>query len=158
MKNLIALVSGLIFGLGLIISGMADPAKVQNFLDPFGTWDPSLIFVMGGAIAITMPGFWLVIRRPHPFFDNVFHLPTYKTIDARLISGSAIFGVGWGFSGFCPGPAVTALPIAANGTLVFVVTMIIGMFLANYFGNLVDRLDSHADDGRKCGAGTWDQP
>ena len=144
MRFLTTLFAGLLFGTGLILSGMANPKKVQNFLDIFGSWDPSLAFVMGGAIAITMPGFWLVIRRPHPFFDNVFHLPTYKTIDARLISGSAIFGVGWGFSGFCPGPAVTALPIAANGTLVFVVTMIIGMFLAKYFGNLVDRLDAHA--------------
>jgi uncharacterized membrane protein YedE/YeeE len=144
MKNLITLIAGLIFGLGLIISGMADPAKVQNFLDFFGTWDPSLIFVMGGAIAVTMPGFWLVARRPQPIFDSEFHLPELQLIDVRLISGAAIFGLGWGLGGFCPGPAVTALPIATNGTLVFVATMLFGMLLAKYFGNWVDGRYSYA--------------
>ena len=132
MKNLVTLISGLLFGFGLLLSGMADPAKVQNFLDLFGTWDPSLALVMGGAIAVTMPGFWLVTRRSKPFFNDVFHLPTRTDFDARLITGAAIFGVGWGLGGFCPGPAMTALPLAAEGTLIFVATMLTGMAASKY--------------------------
>ena len=139
MKNLLTLISGLLFGFGLLLSGMANPAKVQNFLDLFGTWDPSLAFVMGGAIAVTMPGFWLVIRRNKPFFNDVFHLPSRTDLDARLITGAAIFGVGWGLGGFCPGPAVTALPLAAEGTLIFVVTMLTGMAASKY---VLQRRDS----------------
>ena len=111
---------------------MANPAKVQNFLDLFGTWDPSLALVMGGAIAVTMPGFWLVTRRSKPFFNDVFHLPTRTDFDARLITGAAIFGVGWGLGGFCPGPAMTALPLAAEGTLIFIATMLTGMAASKY--------------------------
>ena len=132
MKNLVTLLSGLMFGFGLLLSGMANPAKVQNFLDLFGTWDPSLAFVMGGAIAVTMPGFWLVTRRCKPFFNDVFHLPTRTDFDARLITGAAIFGLGWGLGGFCPGPAMTALPLAAEGTLIFVATMLTGMAASKY--------------------------
>ena len=139
MKNLLTLISGLLFGFGLLLSGMADPAKVQNFLDLFGTWDPSLAFVMGGAIAVTMPGFWLVIRRNKPFFNDVFHLPSRTDLDARLITGAAIFGVGWGLGGFCPGPAITALPLAAEGTLIFVATMLTGMAASKY---VLQRRDS----------------
>ena len=139
MKNLLTLISGLLFGFGLLLSGMADPAKVQNFLDLFGTWDPSLAFVMGGAIAVTMPGFWLVIRRNKPFFNEVFHLPSRTDLDARLITGAAIFGVGWGLGGFCPGPAITALPLAAEGTLIFVATMLTGMAASKY---VLQRRDS----------------
>jgi uncharacterized membrane protein YedE/YeeE len=139
MKNLLTLISGLLFGFGLLLSGMANPAKVQNFLDLFGTWDPSLAFVMGGAIAVTMPGFWLVIRRNKPFFNDVFHLPSRTDLDARLITGAAIFGVGWGLGGFCPGPAMTALPLAAEGTLIFVATMLTGMAASKY---VLQRRDS----------------
>ena len=139
MKNFLTLISGLLFGFGLLLSGMADPAKVQNFLDLFGTWDPSLAFVMGGAIAVTMPGFWLVIRRNRPFFNDVFHLPSRTDLDARLITGAAIFGVGWGLGGFCPGPAITALPLAAEGTLIFVATMLTGMAASKY---VLQRRDS----------------
>ena len=139
MKNLLTLISGLLFGCGLLLSGMADPAKVQNFLDLFGTWDPSLAFVMGGAIAVTMPGFWLVIRRNKPFFNDVFHLPSRTDLDARLITGAAIFGVGWGLGGFCPGPAITALPLAAEGTLIFVATMLTGMAASKYVLQRRDR-------------------
>ena len=139
MKNLLTLISGLLFGFGLLLSGMADPAKVQNFLDLFGTWDPSLAFVMGGAIAVTMPGFWLVIRRNKPFFNDVFHLPSRTDLDARLITGAAIFGVGWGLGGFCPGPAITALPLGAEGTLIFVTTMLTGMAASKY---VLQRRDS----------------
>jgi len=130
MKSLFALIAGLVFGLGLIISGMANPAKVQNFLDLFGTWDPSLAFVMGGAIAVTMPGYWLVRQRQKPFFSDTFDLPNKTDFGLRLIAGAAIFGIGWGLGGFCPGPALTALPLAAPGTLIFVPAMLAGMWAA----------------------------
>ena len=130
MRILSTLIAGLFFGTGLILSGMANPVKVQNFLDFFGSWDPSLALVMGGAILVTMPGFWLVQKRKTPFFNNVFHLPTKTDFDFRLLAGATIFGVGWGLGGFCPGPAVTSLPLAAKGTLVFVPAMLIGMAAA----------------------------
>jgi hypothetical protein len=139
MKQLFALLSGLVFGLGLILSGMADPAKVLNFLDVFGTWDPSLAFVMGGAVAVTAPGFALLTRnRRTPFFDTKFRIPTRNDLDPKLLTGAAIFGIGWGLGGFCPGPALTALPIAATGTLIFVPFMLIGMWLARHAGGFTD--------------------
>ena len=134
MKSVMSLFTGLVFGLGLIISGMANPAKVQNFLDLFGTWDPSLAFVMGGAIAVTLPGFKVVLNRPAPILEDVFRLPTRTDIDGRLIGGAAVFGIGWGLGGFCPGPAITGLPLLASGTLVFVPMMLVGMWLANRVG------------------------
>ena len=122
---------GLVFGLGLVIAGMSDPAKVLNFLDlgaiPTGGWDPSLAFVMGGAIAVTFAGFRLVLRRKQPIFGGTFHLPTATDIDARIIAGPALFGVGWGLAGFCPGPALTAL--------IFVVAMLVGMGGARWLAN-----------------------
>lgn len=120
-----ALVAGLIFGLGLILSGMVDPAKVQNFLDLAGTWDPSLAFVMAGAIAVAAPGFWLVRRRSAPLAGKTFHVPPADApIDRKLVIGSAVFGIGWGLAGFCPGPALVSLPLAAPGTIVFAAAMI----------------------------------
>jgi uncharacterized membrane protein YedE/YeeE len=140
MKQLFSLLSGLLFGLGLIVSGMADPAKVLNFLDLFGTWDPSLAFVMGGAILVTAPGFALVTRRREgPLFDSRFQLPTRTDLDPRLLTGAAIFGLGWGLGGFCPGPALTALPMAAAGTLIFVPFMLGGMYLARHTPDLAPR-------------------
>lgn len=137
MKQLFALLSGLVFGIGLILGGMSDPAKVLNFLDIFGAWDPSLAFVMGGAIAVTAPGFALLTRmRSTPFFDGKFRIPTRSDLDPKLLSGAAIFGVGWGLGGFCPGPALTALPMAATGTLIFVPFMLIGMWLARHVDSL----------------------
>jgi uncharacterized membrane protein YedE/YeeE len=120
-----ALVSGLLFGLGLILSGMVDPAKVLNFLDVAGTWDPSLAFVMAGAIGVAAPGFWLVRRRTAPLADVAFHVPPADApIDRKLVIGAAVFGVGWGLAGFCPGPALVSLPLAAPGTLAFVAAMV----------------------------------
>ena len=142
MKFISTLLAGILFGTGLIISGMANPAKVQNFLDIFGRWDPSLAFVMGGAIAVTMPGFWWVQKRATPFFSDAFHLPQRSDYDAHLVVGAGIFGVGWGVGGFCPGPAITALPIAASGTLVFVPAMLIGMAIAKFVALRVWRASS----------------
>ncbi|MAN59706.1 YeeE/YedE family protein [Roseovarius nubinhibens] len=137
MKQIFALLSGLLFGLGLIVSGMADPAKVLNFLDLFGNWDPSLAFVMGGAIAVTAPGFALLFaNRQTPYFDQKFRLPTRSDLEPKLITGAALFGIGWGLGGFCPGPALTALPLAASGTLIFVPAMLIGMWAARHTPDL----------------------
>ena len=124
--------AGLVFGLGLLISGMADPAKVQNFLDLAGSFDPSLIFVMAGAVAVTLVGYRLVLRSSKPLLAERFLLPTAKDIDARLVGGAALFGIGWGLSGFCPGPAITSLPLLAKGTLIFVPAMLAGIVLARF--------------------------
>ncbi|SFV38147.1 YeeE/YedE family protein [Hyphomicrobium facile] len=131
MSLVVNLAAGLIFGIGLVISGMANPAKVLNFLDVAGSWDPSLAFVMLGAIAVTATGYHFVLRRPKPLLDSGFHLPVQNNIDRPLVIGSAIFGLGWGLFGFCPGPAVTSLGLAATGTLVFVPTMLIGIVAAS---------------------------
>lgn len=126
------LVAGLIFGLGLIISGMADPAKVLNFLDVFGSWDPSLAFVMGAAVIVTGAGYRMAFLSPKPLFDDTFHMPLAKAVDTPLLVGAALFGLGWGLSGFCPGPALTSLALAADGTLVFVPAMVIGLWAARF--------------------------
>ncbi|HEX9753906.1 MAG TPA: DUF6691 family protein [Methyloceanibacter sp.] len=130
MREAVNLLAGLIFGLGLLISGMANPAKVQNFLDLAGAFDPSLLFVMAGAVVVTLVGYRLVLRAPKPVLTERFHLPAVKDIDARLVGGAALFGVGWGLSGFCPGPAITSLALLAKGTLVFVPAMLAGIALA----------------------------
>jgi uncharacterized membrane protein YedE/YeeE len=127
MAIIINIAAGLLFGVGLIISGMADPAKVLNFLDVTGTWDPSLAFVMGGAIAVALPGYWLVFRRSKPLLADRFSLPPETAVDPRLVAGAAIFGIGWGLAGFCPGPAIVALALGAVGTLAFVPAMLLGI-------------------------------
>ena len=109
MKLIFALFTGLVFGVGSAISGMMNPAKVFNFFDIAGTWDPSLAFVMGGAVVVTFIGYRLVWRRNAPLFGGGFQTPNNSTIDARLVGGSAIFGIGWGIAGFCPGAAIPAL-------------------------------------------------
>ena len=128
MSFVINVALGLLFGVGLVISGMADPAKVLNFLDLFGTWDPSLAFVMGGAVLVAFIGYRLVLTRDKPVIGGTFHLPTRNDIDAQVIAGPAIFGIGWGLGGFCPGPALTALGLGATGTLAFLPAMILGMW------------------------------
>ncbi len=125
-----ALLSGLVFGTGLVISGMSNPAKVLNFLDVAGTWDPSLAFVMAGAVLLTSIGYRLVLKLPAPRFSASFVVPTRRDIDTPLVAGAAIFGLGWGLGGFCPGPAWTALPLGDAGTLAFVPAMLAGMWLA----------------------------
>lgn len=120
-----ALAAGLVFGLGLILSGMVNPAKVLNFLDVAGTWDPSLAFVMAGAIAVAAPGFWLIRRRAAPLAETRFHVPPPDAPpDRRLLAGAAVFGIGWGLAGFCPGPALVSLPLGAPGTVAFVAAMV----------------------------------
>ncbi len=136
MPVLLQFAIGLIFGLGLLLSGMSNPAKVLNFLDlggiGAGTWDPSLAFVMAGAVAVTFAGFNFVLKRSQPLFSETFHLPTKSEIDRRIILGPAIFGVGWGLAGFCPGPALTALGFASKAAVLFVAAMLSGMVLARW--------------------------
>ena len=130
MRSLLGFASGLIFGLGLILGGMTDPAKVLNFLDLFGTFDPSLAFVMGGAMLTTFVGYRLAWRRKTPLLLPTFQIPTRKDIDAELVTGAALFGIGWGIGGFCPGPAWTALPLLTPGILAFLPAMLVGMGIA----------------------------
>lgn len=130
MSILVNLGLGLLFGVGLVVSGMSNPAKVLNFLDLAGSFDPSLAFVMGGAVIVAFFGFRLALSRPAPLIEPGFHLPTRTDIDSRLIVGPALFGIGWGLGGFCPGPALTGLGLGAPGTLVFVPAMFAGMWAA----------------------------
>lgn len=130
MSVVVNLLLGLLFGIGLVVSGMADPAKVLNFLDLAGTWDPSLLFVMGGAAVTTFIGYRLVLRRQRPVLAENFQLPSRREIDGRLVLGAGLFGIGWGLGGFCPGPALTAVGLGAMGTLWFVPAMFVGMLVA----------------------------
>jgi uncharacterized membrane protein YedE/YeeE len=126
MRVLIALAAGTLFGIGLVTADMTNPARVQAFLDPFGAWDPTLAFVMGGAM-LPMIGAWALSRRIRPLLAASFP-PLATAIDVRLIGGSAMFGAGWGLSGFCPGPALAALSFGGVGVLTFTGAMIVGMF------------------------------
>lgn len=130
MINAFALLAGLIFGIGLIISGMADPAKVLGFLDLAGEWDPSLLLVMGGAMLVAFPAFAFARKRSHSLVGAPMALPTASRIDRRLIIGSALFGAGWGVAGFCPGPALVALGMALPQAAVFCAAMLVAMLVA----------------------------
>ena len=131
--SLIALVAGVLFGLGLAVSGMFDPAKVLGFLDiaavASGGWDPSLAFVMAGGLAVTLPAFQVARRWRQPVVAAEFQTPRAKGLDARLLLGALLFGIGWGLVGYCPGPALAALAFAVPGTIVFVLAMAAGMLL-----------------------------
>lgn len=129
MRRLTEFVVGLIFGIGLIISGMTNPAKVIGFLDLAGLWDPSLAFVMGGAILVGVVAFAFAKRRAVSFFGDALHWPTSSAIDRRLIIGSLIFGAGWGLAGFCPGPAMVSFSAGVPKTIAFVAAMLVGMAL-----------------------------
>jgi uncharacterized protein len=136
MRSFFGFLTGLVFGIGLVISGMANPAKVLNFLDVAGAWDPSLAFVMAGAAAVTFIGYRVVSRQSGPVLDDSFDTPDRTTIDRPLVAGAAIFGIGWGIGGYCPGPALTALPLLAPGTLIFVPAMLLGLWLGGRAKNL----------------------
>lgn len=129
-KVLSAGAAGLLFGLGLTISGMLDPARVLGFLDIVGgTWDPTLVFVLAGAVGVTAIGYGLVTRRAAPVFGERFELPPTREIDARLIGGAAMFGVGWGLVGYCPGPAIASIGFAGTSAAIFCLAMVGGMIL-----------------------------
>jgi uncharacterized membrane protein YedE/YeeE len=138
-RILVALFAGTLFGVGLAVSGMVNPAKVIGFLDIAGEWDPTLIFVMGGALLVTIPAFRMILNRPRPLLADGFALPTRSALDARLVGGSALFGVGWGLSGFCPGPAVVAMVTGLVPVFAFVAAMVAGMVLYAWVFERPDR-------------------
>ena len=129
MTAVAALVAGLLFGAGLALSGMLDPVRVLGFLDVAGAWDPSLAFVLGGAVTVSAVGAFMARRTKTPVLARSFDIPTGRRIDARLVLGSALFGIGWGLAGFCPGPAVAALSLLMPKALAFVAAMVAGMWL-----------------------------
>lgn len=127
MQAVVSLIAGVLFGLGMMVSGMVDPAKVIGFLDIAGEWDPSLAFVMGGALAVFMPFYWLVIRRRStPTCAADFKLSTNTTVDKKLIAGASLFGLGWGMAGICPGPALTSLSGGQLPIVIFTLSMLVG--------------------------------
>lgn len=137
MKNLVASIAGLLFALGLVVSGMTQPSKVIGFLDITGKWDPSLAFVMGGALLVTIVAFATTPRAGNrPWFAKEFELPTRKDVDMKLVGGAALFGIGWGVAGYCPGPAFASLYAGGMDIVVFMAALMAGMYLAT-------RLDKH---------------
>ena len=130
MKLFYAITTGLIFGVGIAVSGMMDPAKVLNFFDVAGAWDPSLAFVMGGALIVTALGYRFVLKRPSPMLATSFQLPTRRDLDMPLIGGSAVFGIGWGIAGFCPGGALPALGTGRSEVFIFVAALLVGIIAA----------------------------
>jgi uncharacterized membrane protein YedE/YeeE len=135
--HLIALLSGILFGAGLALSHMIDPNKVLNFLDVTGHWDPSLLFVMIGAVSVAMIAFRFILKRPAPLWSTSFQLPQKKFLDLQLISGAAIFGIGWGMSGYCPGPSVTGLSLFSLESVIMVLAIYLGFFVSH---RLLDKL------------------
>lgn len=127
MQRIAALLAGLLFGAGLALSGMINPMKVQNFLDLVGTWDPTLLVVMAAGLAVTFIGYRFVLSGPRPLYAESFDLPPTQPVDARLIGGAALFGIGWGLTGFCPGPAVASLVFGLWPSVLFVLAMMAGM-------------------------------
>lgn len=130
MRLIATYLVGLIFGVGISVSGMANPAKVLNFFDIAGTWDPSLAFVMGGALIVTFIGYRVVLNRPAPLMSDVFQVPTRRDLDLPLIGGSAVFGIGWGNAGFCPGGALPALGTGRGEVFIFVAALLAGILAA----------------------------
>lgn len=135
-QGLASLALGALFGLGLAVSGMTDPNKVQDFLDVTGRWDPSLALVLGGALFVTVLAYPRILRRSQPVLGHKFHLPTAKAIDRKLVAGAALFGIGWGLGGFCPGPALVAVATGSRSALLFVVSMLLGMALYRTYHEL----------------------
>lgn len=144
MRLIVIYMIGLVFGLGISISGMANPAKVLNFFDVAGAWDPSLAFVMGGALVVAFIGYRLVLKRPAPVLARDFQVPTNRDIDARLLGGSAIFGIGWGIAGFCPGGALPALGTGRIEVVMFVAAAAVGTIAARLIPTVLN--------GRKAAA------
>ena len=133
MAGIVAVVTGLLFGAGLAASGMTNPEKVQGFLDLTGVWDPSLMFVMGGAVVVTLISFRFILKLSRPVFSEQFHMPSSTSIDTRLIIGAALFGTGWGLGGLCPGPAISSLALLNINSIIFVFAMFIGFYLVKFF-------------------------
>lgn len=148
MRFLVVFFIGALFGTGIVLSGMANPAKVLNFFDLPGTFDPSLAFVMAGALSVAAPGYALLFRRRQkPLFDATFRLPKASAIDAKLIGGSAVFGIGWGIAGFCPGASIPALGLGHASAAIFVAALLVGILIARRLA----RADFFADAASRVG-------
>ena len=147
-QHLVTLLSGLLFGLGLGYSQMIDPEKVIGFLDLFGAWDPTLAFVMGGAVAVTLITFRFILNRPHPIFGGKFYVPTRQDIDRPLVIGAALFGIGWGIGGYCPGPAITALVLGSRNPVLFIVAMVAGSFTYKWLSDRTPSQPTPTPDSR----------
>lgn len=133
-QPLVTLIAGLTFGLGLGYAQMIDPEKVLGFLDLFGAWDPTLAFVLGGAVAVTLLTFRFILRQPRPILGRQFYIPTRQDIDWSLVIGAALFGIGWGLGGYCPGPAIAALGLGSLNPVVFIVAMVVGSLTYRWLG------------------------
>ena len=140
MKLIFAVLTGLVFGTGIALSGMMDPAKVLNFFDVAGYWDPSLAFVMAGAVSVTFIGYRMVWRRQAPLFGGRFQVPTSTSIDSKLIGGSALFGIGWGIAGFCPGAGIPALGTGRWEVALFLVAVLAGFLLRRLLATAARRI------------------
>lgn len=134
-QKAIALLSGLLFGFGLGLSQMIDRQRILGFLDITGEWDPTLLFVLGGAVGVTVVAFRFALRLPHPFLSDRFFLPTKTTIDRPLLLGAGLFGIGWGISGYCPGPGITALTLGMWNPVLFVLSEIVGSLTYRWISN-----------------------
>jgi uncharacterized membrane protein YedE/YeeE len=145
MGKFLVFLSGMLFGIGVTISGMVNPMKILNFLDIFGPWDATLIFVMGGGLLVTFLGYRIVMTRPAPVHAAAFKLPQTEIIDARLLGGAAVFGLGWGLSGFCPGPAVASVVFGQTESIIFVVAMAVGMIIAKQIQNRMRTSEAEAN-------------
>ena len=145
MRALSFFLLGVLFAVGLCISGMTQPGKVLAFLDVFGVWDPALMCVMGGAVAVNFVGYRLAMGQPHPLLAARFDVPTRRDVDVQLVGGAALFGLGWGLAGFCPGPAIVALASGSSDVLVFVAAMLAAFLLKDY---LIRPALPRADIGR----------
>ncbi len=132
-RIVIALISGILFGAGLVLSQMVNPQKVQGFLDLFGNWDPSLVLVMGGAVAVTLVSSRFILKRKTPIFADRFYMALKTNIDARLILGAVLFGTGWGLSGYCPGPGLINAMINPSEAIVFIPALIIGGWIGQKY-------------------------
>ncbi|NEO25447.1 MAG: YeeE/YedE family protein [Kamptonema sp. SIO4C4] len=139
MKYITALIAGILFGFGLGLSQMIDRDRVLGFLDLAGTWDPTLLFVLGGAVGVTVITFRFIIGRPRPLWGDKFYLPIKKDIDPRLVIGAAIFGIGWGISGYCPGPGLTALVLGIANPVFFIIAFLVGSLAGQW---ILDQLQS----------------
>lgn len=143
-KSLVSFISGLIFSIGLGLSGMLQPTKIVGFLDLFGNWDPSLIFVMAGAIIVHALAYFFIKKKESPLLSPKFFLPSKTKIDRQLLLGAGLFGIGWGISGFCPGPGLVSLASGELASLIFVASMLIGMFAFNFYDKIKSNGSSHS--------------
>ena len=137
IRLIVSLLSGLLFGFGLALAQMTNPLKVLGFLDMTGNWDPSLLFVLGGAVGVTVVSFHFILRRSAPLFEPSFHLSSKKNIDRSLVVGAALFGIGWGISGYCPGPAITLLAVNNRETILFLPAIVAGILLHRLFASKI---------------------